>query len=74
MGPTGCSLSDHVQFSFVLHQAGDGVGGERAGGQGEVGVDDGGELQRAGRGDGRVETGPEHPQEDGSCRNHTQGD
>lgn len=32
-------ISDHVQFSFVLHETGDGVGGEHAGSQGEVGVD-----------------------------------
>ncbi|KAG7222716.1 hypothetical protein INR49_026325, partial [Caranx melampygus] len=29
------NLSDHVQFSFVLHEAGDSVGGHHTGGQGE---------------------------------------
>ncbi len=62
------TLSDHVQFSFVLHEAGDGVGGEHTGSQGEVGVDHRCELTDARVSDGRVKTGPEHPQEDGSCR------
>ena len=61
-------LSDHVQFSFVLHKAGDGVGREHTGSQGEVGVDHCCELSEARISDGRVKTGPEHPQEDGSCR------
>lgn len=63
-------LPDHVQFSFVLHQAGDGIGREHAGGQGEVGVDHCSELSVAQRwfSDGWVKAGPEHPQEDGSCR------
>lgn len=60
--------SDHVQFSFVLHQTGDGVGREHTGSQGEVGVDDCSELTDACLSDGRVKTGPEHPQEDSSCR------
>lgn len=60
--------ADHVQLSFVLHQAGDGVGREHAGGQGEVGVDHCGELREARVGDGRVKTGPEHPQEDSPWR------
>lgn len=63
-------LPDHVQFAFVLHQAGEGVGREHAGGQGEVGVDHCGELNEAASrlGDGWVKARPEHPQEDGSCR------
>lgn len=60
-------FSDHVQFSSVLHQAGDGVRREHTGGQGEVGVDHRGELSDTRVSDGRVKTGPEHPQEDGSC-------
>lgn len=61
-------FSDHVQFSFVLHEAGDGVGREHTCSQREVGVDHCCELRDAWLGDGRVKTGPEHPQEDSSCR------
>lgn len=52
----------------MLHQAGDGVRREHTGGQGEVRVDHGCELSVARVSDGRVKTGPEHPQEDGSCK------
>lgn len=51
----------------MLHEAGDGVGGHHTGSQGEVGVDHCSELCVAWVSDGRVKTGPEHPQEDGSC-------
>lgn len=60
--------SDHIQFSFVLNQAGHGVGREHACSQGHVGVDDRGQLSEAWVSDGGVKTGPEHPQKDGSCR------
>lgn len=60
--------SDHVQFSFVLHQTGHGIGREYACSQGQIGVDDCGELSEAGVSDGWVKTGPEHPQKDRSCR------
>jgi len=56
----------HVQFSLVLHQAGDGVGREHAGRQREVGVDHRHHLRVAGFGNGGVEARPEHPEEDGS--------
>lgn len=52
----------------MLHQAGGGVGREHTGSQGEVSVDDSSELSQARVSDGRVKTGPEHPQEDGSWR------
>lgn len=61
-------LPDHVKFSFVLHEAGDGVGREHTGSQGEVGVDHCCELSVARISDGRVKTGPEHPQEHSSYR------
>lgn len=64
----GRQYSDHVQFSFVLHQAGHGIGREHACSQGQIGVDDCCELSEAGVSDGWVKTGPEHPQKDRPCR------
>lgn len=34
-----CVVSHHVQLPFVLHKAGDSVGRQYTGSQGEVGVD-----------------------------------
>ena len=53
----------HVQLPLLLEQAGDGHAGEHSGGQGEVGVDDGPVLPVPVVRQGRVEAGPEHPQE-----------
>lgn len=53
----------HVQLSFLLRHAGDGHRCENGGGQGEVGVDGRSVLSVTVVRDGRVETGPEHPQE-----------
>lgn len=57
----------HVQLSSLLRRAGDGHGGEHRGGEGDVGVDGGSVLSRAVVCDGRVETWPEHPQEQCAC-------
>lgn len=51
----------------MLHQAGHGVRREHAGSQRQVGVDHCSELNNARLSYGRVKTGPEHPEEDGSC-------
>lgn len=61
-------LSDHVQLPFVFHKAGNSVGGENTGSQGEVGIDYCSELSETWVSDGRVKTGPEHPEENCSCR------
>lgn len=55
-------MTYHVNFARFLKEAGDGECGEDRGGQGEVGVDGGTVLPVPVVCDGRVETGPEHPQ------------
>lgn len=51
---------------MLLEEAGDGDGGEHRGGQGQVGVDGRSMLPVSVVRDGRVEAGPEHPQEEGA--------
>lgn len=57
----------HVQLALLLKQARDGKGGENCGCQSQVGVDGCPVLPIAVVGDGRVETRPEHPQEERTC-------
>lgn len=57
----------HVQLSFLLRHAGDGHGGENRGSKSKVSVDGRSVLSVAVVGDGRVETGPEHPEEQCTC-------
>lgn len=65
------SKAYHVEFTLMLNQTGGGVGGQSARGQGEVGVGDGHELRHPFVSNGRVETWPEHPQEDRTCKDQT---
>lgn len=58
----------HVQLPSLLRHAGDGHSGENGGGEGEVRVDGRSVLSIAVVCDGRVETGPVHPQEECTCR------
>lgn len=53
----------HVQFSFLLTHTGDGESGKNTGSEGKVSVDDCSMLSSTVVCDGRVKTGPEHPQE-----------
>lgn len=57
----------HIQFSSLLRHAGDGHGGEDRGSQSNVSVDGCSVLSIAVVSDGRVETWPEHPQEQRTC-------
>lgn len=59
--------SHHVQPSSLVVHAGDGHGGEHAGGQAQVRVDGGSVLPVSVVSDGGVETGPEHPEEQSPC-------
>lgn len=53
----------HVELASLLGEAGDGHCGEDSGGQTQVGVDGCPVLTVSMVSNGRVETGPEHPQE-----------
>lgn len=57
----------HVELSLLGRKTRDGKRGENRSGQGEVSVDGRSVLSVAVVRDGRVETGPEHPEEEGSC-------
>lgn len=59
--------SHHVQPSTLVVHAGDGHGGEDAGGQAQVRVDGRPVLPVSVVSDGGVETGPEHPEEQSPC-------
>lgn len=56
----------HVQFSMLLKQAGDGNGGEDSSSQREVGVNGCPMLTISMVTNGRIKTGPEHPQKQSS--------
>lgn len=58
----------HVQFSSLLRYAGDGHSGENGRSKGDISVDGCSVLSITVICDGRVETGPEHPQKQCTCK------
>ena len=58
---------------MLLEEAGDGHSGEDSRGQSQVGVDGCSVLPVAVVCDGRVEAGPEHPQEEGAYAESREG-
>ena len=59
-------LAHHVELALVADQCREAIGGQGAGRQGVVGVHGCAVLVITMGRDGRIETGPEHPQIDGA--------
>ena len=59
--PQGLLHPYHVQLASVLHEAGEGIGCEYAGSEGEVRVDHGLVLLFCSLSNGRIKAGPKHP-------------
>ena len=58
--------ADHDKLVVLVAEGGEGKGRDDGGAEGEVGVHHGPVLSLSVKGGGSVETGPEHPEEDGA--------